>query len=186
MNKLQKHKNMEQLTCLLLCLLFSLSTCKKEEEMVDILSIKKEPYTGTQLRTDGYYYNEYTPGYLTVYFFYRDGILLYGSSFPINELDRHETMYRNGEHYNFSKGLKDSWGVFKIDGNKILFERWYPSQPPLKAFVGSGIILNDTTFRITEYYRMQGGQKTNVESSSEIYHFKAFSPKPDSTNNFVK
>lgn len=118
--------------------------------------------------------------------FYRDGILLYGSSFPINELDRHETMYRNGEHYNFSKGLKDSWGVFKIDGNKILFERWYPSQPPLKAFVGSGIILNDTTFRITEYYRMQGGQKTNIESSSEIYHFKAFSPKTDSTNNFVK
>jgi hypothetical protein len=33
---------------------------------------------------------------------------------------------------------------------------------------------------------MQGGQKTNVESRNEMYHFKVLNPKPDSTNSFVK
>jgi len=186
MHLLQKQNNMIQVICLLMCLMFSLSTCKKDNKMDDALSLKIAPYTGSELRTDGYYYNEYIPSYLTVYFFYIDGTVLYGSSFPTNELNMQEVKYSNGDHYYYAKNLKYYWGIFKVEGNELLFERWYPTQPPLKAYIRSGIIHNDTTFKITEYYRMQGGQKTNIESRNEVYHFKAFSPKPDSTNSFVK
>ncbi len=151
--------------------------------MDDILSFQKTLYSGSELRTDGYYYNEYTPGYLTVYFFFRDGTVLYGSSFPINELQSREEEYRNGGHYHFSKGLKYCWGVFQIEEDKIAFERWYPSQPPLKVLRRSGIILNDSTFQITKSMRIDG---SNVKDINELYHFKAFSPKPDSTNNYIK
>jgi hypothetical protein len=175
-----------RLAGLLLCLIISANSCKKENTMDDLLSIKKAPYAGSELRTGGYYYNEYIPGYLTVYFFYTDGTVLYGNSFSSNELSFHEVKYSNGAHYNYAKNLKYYWGIFKIEGNELLFERWYPSQPPLKAYIRSGAILNDTTFIITEFYRMQGGQKTNVESRNEMYHFKVFNLKPDSTNSFVK
>ena len=169
---------------LLLCVLFSLSSCEKDNNKDDLLSFEKMFFSGSELRTDGYYYNEYISGYFTVYFFYKDGTLLYGSSFPIDELSLQEIEYSNGDHYNYAKTLKYYWGIFKVERNELLFERWYPSQPPLKAYIRSGIILNDTTFKITDFYRIQEGQKTNVESRNEFYHFKAFSPKPDSTNSF--
>ncbi|MBW7845753.1 MAG: hypothetical protein H3C45_08955, partial [Bacteroidia bacterium] len=84
------------------------------------------------------------------------------------------------------KKYKSNWGVFKIEGNFIQFERWYPSDPPLKAYVRAGTIINDTTFLITESYRMQDGKKTEVKTRNETYYFKQFSPKPDSTNTFVQ
>ena len=151
--------------------------------MDDTLSINKKPYTGSQLRTDGYYYNEYVPGYLTVYFFYRDGILLYGNSFPEAELKNQEEKYRDGKHYTFSKDLKSSWGGYSINNNSIQFERWYPSQPPLRAYIRSGVIINDTSFHIKEFKSADGSV---IETRDEIYRFKPFSPKPDSTNTFVK
>ena len=58
---------MKQVTGLLLCLLFSISSCKKESKTDDQLSLEKIPYSGSELRTDGYYYNEYISGYFTVY-----------------------------------------------------------------------------------------------------------------------
>ena len=177
---------MKQVTVLLLCLLFSISSCKKDNKTDDLLSFEKMPYSGSELRTDGYYYNEYISGYFTVYFFYKDGTILYGSSFPIDELSLQEIEYSNGDHYNYAKTLKYYWGIFKVEGNELLFERWYPSQPPIKAYIRSGIILNDTTFKINDFYGMQEGRKTNVESRNEFYHFKAFSPKPDSTNTYIK
>ncbi len=180
---IQKRKDMIQLTSLLLCILFSISSCKKEEKMDDTLSINKVSYSGTQIRTDGYYYNEYVPGYLTVYFFYRDGTLLYGNSFPIVELQNQEEKYKNGEHYTFSKDFKSSWGVFSINNNSIEFERWYPSQPPLRAYIRSGIIISDTTFHIKEFKSANGSV---IETRDEVYYFKPFTPKPDSANNFIK
>jgi hypothetical protein len=119
-------------------------------------------------------------------FFYQNGIILDGGGFPINEVVKRETEYKNGAFYSHVKEIKYSWGVFIIEGNKISFERWYPSEPPYKAFVNTGEILNDTTFKITESYRMQNGEKTKVHTENAIYHFKQLSPKPDSTNSFIK
>jgi hypothetical protein len=82
---------------------------------------------------------------------------------------------------------KFNWGVFQVNGANIKFERWYPSSGgPLKAYISSGEILNDTTFLITESYRMQKGNKTELKDRNETYYFREFSPKSDSTNKFIK
>ena len=65
-----------------------------------------------------------------------------------------------------------------------MFEKWYPNSPGQpKVYIREGKILNDTTFHITASYRPDGSERREKD---EIYHFKQFSPKPDSTNNFVK
>ena len=150
----------------------------------DKLSIERTPYIGNELRIDGYYYMAWEDMIYPM-FFYQNGIILDGGGFPINEVVERETEYKNGTFYSHVKEIKYSWGVFIIEGNKISFERWYPSEPPLGAYVRAGDIINDTTFKITEVYRMQNGNKTEVKTLNETYYFKQLSPKPDSTNSFT-
>lgn len=153
----------------------------------DKLSIPKTQYTGKQLRIDGYYYLNRTDGTIaTRYFFYFNGILLEGVSTINKGVDQTEEAFKDGSYYSSAKNDKLSWGVFKIDNDQIQFEKWYPSSGgPTHAYVRAGKILNETTFQITESYRMQGGNKTEVSAKDEVYHFKQFSPKPDSANVFV-
>jgi len=164
-----------------------MSNCNKDKIWKDDeLSIDRKEYTGNILRVDGYYYDTFNSSYLSLYCFYRNGILLAagGVFSSIQEMDD----YINKEFINSQKykEYKSNWGVFKTEGNSIQFERWYPSEPLLKAYIRAGHILNDTTFVITESYRMKKGKKTEVDSESETYHFRQFSPKPDSTNSFIK
>lgn len=82
-------------------------------------------------------------------------------------------------NYEYSK-----WGLFVIDNQTIKFERYYPSDDITRwTYIREGIILNDTTFLITTSYRSDG---SDFSIKNEIYHFRQFSPKPDSTNNFIK
>jgi hypothetical protein len=39
---------------------------------------------------------------------------------------------------------------------------------------------------ITETYRMKNGTKTEISTENNIFNFRKFSPKPDSTNSFIK
>ena len=172
---------------LLITMLFIMQNCLKHNYAKDDkLSIQRTDYMGDELRLDGYYYLIYGDGnYITATFFYRNGVILKGNAGLVDNIEDHENYYING-YYNDVKDLKDMWGVFKIVENKISFERWYPrTGGPFHAYVRSGTILNDTTFHITESYRMQNGEKTDVSTKDEIYRFKQFSPKPDSTNVFV-
>ncbi len=89
------------------------------------------------------------------------------------------------EWQNQVKKLKHRWGLFNIDGSNILFERWYPSEPPLKVLTREGEILNDSTSVINNFYKVENGSKIFLEELNEIYHFKGFSPKPNSANVFV-
>jgi hypothetical protein len=54
------------------------------------------------------------------------------------------------------------------------------------VYTNIGVILNDTTFQLTESYRLKKGEKTEYQILDEIYHFRQYSPKPDSTNDFIK
>ena len=170
------------LTIVLISLLFN--SCRKD----DRLSIDKTDFTGNQLKTNGYYYQTDNSSYFDMYLFYRNGtIISAGGNYPnIAAVEN----YINTEFIQ-SQGYKDSkltWGLFKIDGNQIEFERWYPGSPgeKLKAYVRAGHILNDTTFIITESYRLKRGKKKDYETENETYHFNSFGPKPDSTNTYVK
>jgi hypothetical protein len=176
---------------LLLVLFLSLvmPSCKKIDLFQDDeLTLSRQDYTGNQLRIDGYYYFEYINSsidYVSILFLYKNGIILSGGASLLSELPDLEESYRNGTFYNHIKNIKFGWGVHQIEGSKIKFEQWYPSEKPYKTYVSEGAILNDTTFQITQSYRNQDGKRTEVDSKSEIYHFREFSPKPDSTNNFI-
>lgn len=165
--------------------------CKKNSPMKDDdLFLSRQNYTGNQLRIDGYYYNEYGSGNETrreIYFFYRNGILLKGGVPLLTELSIRENEFKNGTYYNYVKDSKLDWGVFQINGNNIKYEHWYPNSiGPLRAVIHEGIILNDTTFLITQTYRMKDGNKTDVSFENLLYRFKKLSPKPDSTNQFIQ
>ncbi len=158
-------------------MLFNLLNCGKEKD--DKLNLVQQDFNGDQLRLDGYYYTEkenFEGIIYSRYTFYKNGIVRYLGS--INDL----------ELLNFVNGnSKTVWGIFNIENNNIQFERWYPSSGgPLEAYVRAGKILNDSTFHITETYRLLNGEKTEYRLKNEIYHFKQFSPKPDSTNSYIR
>lgn len=48
--------------------------------------------------------------------------------------------------------------------------------------IRSGVVLDDKTFKFTESTDQKGKDRNSLD---QTYHFRQFSPKPDSTNNFV-
>ncbi len=91
----------------------------------------------------------------------------------------------NGFYASVSAKYKYDWGVFQIDGTQIKYEKWVASEGPFSAFTYEGVILNDTTFVINKGYRMMDIDKKAPTEVNWEYHFKEFSPKPDSTNRFI-
>lgn len=124
-------------------------------------------------------------------FFYRNGTLVDAICVNLEDLLAKEESFENGSFYQHIKENKRSWGLFNIEGNTFKFEQYYPSSGSftggtgLRAFIRQGTILNDTIFHITESYRMVDGVKTEHNTKNEMYYFKEFSPKPDSTNCYV-
>ncbi|MCK5742689.1 MAG: hypothetical protein KAH48_10760 [Chlorobi bacterium] len=153
----------------------------------DELSMYRMPYDGTELRIDGYYYEKSTDDYgeerIHVYFFYNNGVLLNGLSMKIEDIERNENNFRNGDFHSHAQKYKHDWGVFQIHGDSISLERWYPDYPVTPAYISIGRILNDTTFYIYKSIRSNGSEK---RSEDETYHFKKFDGKPDSTNKFIE
>lgn len=152
------------------------------------LTLTRQSYNGKELRIDGYYYYKYYPSenevYYRTYFLFKDGIILYSGSVSGDEITSLENNFSSSEWLKVKREYKDNWGVFKITGDKILFEKWYPNSPGQpKVYIREGKILNDTTFHITVSYRPDGSERSEKD---EIYHFKPFSPRPDSTNPFTK
>ena len=147
--------------------------CKDEE-----LSLKRTPYTGNELRIDGYYYRKIPD--LEIRFFYRNGIVRYGGG-GYSSFEELDNCILN--HQIVDGSSKTDWGVFLINGNTIKFEMWYPpSGGGTPTYIREGEILNDTTFHITESYRSDGSERSE---KNEMYHFRQFYPKPDSTNKFI-
>lgn len=183
MVKIQRNFTLQLLIILsLLCLA---SNCSKDKIFKDDeLSIPKLAYNGNQLRIDGYYYQEKDGNFFSLYCFYKNGVILYlGGGFTSVQIISLEDRFKNGSFYHDIKNYKDYWGVFNIHQNNIMFEKWYPSSGGgLPAYIRSGVILNDTAFLISKSIRSKTGEEKEL---NETYHFKQFSPKPDSTNVFI-
>ena len=157
-----------------------LFACKNDE-----FSMQKEPYTGTHFRIDGYYYLDYgNPATRIINFFYRDGTMLSVGAVYVSDLDSVENSYRNGEWYRIYSEHILRWGIFTVNGSVIKHEKWYHSSGGgWPAYVSEGVILNDTTYKINSIYRPLTGERL---ADNAVYHFKQFSPKPDSTNTYIK
>ena len=157
----------------------------------DELSLPLTTYTGNQIRIDGYYYtigsvydvdkDAILEGVIIdSYFFYENGIVLnmYGVENSLEEMDETIEKFRSAKRV---YDTKYGWGVFVIEGNILKFELWMPGTPR-RAFVNECVILNDTTFHIIKSYR---SNKTEEREENELYYFRSYSPKPDSTNRFT-
>jgi hypothetical protein len=163
--------------------------CGKNILSHDKLSIDRVNYIGNELKISGYFYYKYSTSadnLYSIYFLYSNGIVMHGGATKESNLLTLETEFQNGIYYNKIKDSRYHWGVFRIENDIIKIERWYPSSGgKLRAYVREGIILNDTSFVIKEFYRDRRGKKKDFEELQENYYFKNFSPKPDSTNKYV-
>lgn len=153
----------------------------------DTLSIGRKNIDGSILQTDGYYSHTYSnnPDYLEVYFFYRNGLILHGGAFKKSELPERLAQFISEQWVQAVKDSKFRWGGFEVSGSNISFERWYPSDPPLKAYVSSGEVVNDSTFIIKKRFRLVSGKETDLTVLNDVFEFNSFRPKPDSTNKFI-
>lgn len=167
--------------------LFVFATCKRNRENIENLTIPLQPYNGSELKTNGYYYrvSQDNIGNVTyqIYFLYRNGVVLYGGFPLLSELPEIELSYANGTYYAEANN-KTNWGRFDINGNQIRLEKWFPSSGgPAPVYMHSGTIINDTLFHITTSRESHGDN--SAKPLDYYYYFKPFSPKPDSTNSFV-
>lgn len=175
------------MTLILTSIFLSLfSCCKSLIPPDDELTLIRQDYHGNKLRIDGYYYHlNYTKemDYYDIYFFYSNGVILYIGTLSESKITNIDEYISRTEH-NYKTG-KTGLGVYIIQDSLIKFEKWYPSSAfePTPTYIREGKILNDTTFHITKTYR---GNGTELKEADEIYNFKKYSPKPDSTNVFIK
>jgi hypothetical protein len=174
------------LLIIMILLISSCGTCLSPED--EAFSIKRIDYTGNQLKINGYYYIVFRADtkdedQVQIYFFYRNGIIQDEGLNDRKDSLIYESMFIEPIFQKSKKKWKYAWGAFKIEENKIQFETWGPGEGSMPAFNHSGDILNDTTFHITKLTRASG---SFIRALDDTYHFKRYSPKPDSTNNFVK
>lgn len=156
------------------------SSCIKEKFIDDSFTIKKSQYNGQELNIKGYYYYKNFDGSNNLFVLYSDGtVLLLGN--PSDSLDKYVQMFVK----EFNHGIQTFWGVFIINDTSIKIEYLMPRMIEGRpAYIKNGTILNDTTFIMKERYRSKDGSE--YQEIEEIYHFRNFSPKPDSTNSYVK
>ena len=169
----------------LILLLFLLSSCEKcKESTNEQLCYKSEEFNSGNLRLDGYYYRQIddSPARREIIFLYMDGTMLHGEMVDMDELAARELDYSNGAYYSSIKENEHYWGSFKVSGGWIAYEKWYPSTNYWLAYIRDGEILNDSTFRIVKSYRCDGSEQ---RAKDELFQFKHFPSKPDSTNKFV-
>jgi hypothetical protein len=152
------------------------------ERWDDDLTLPKQNYDGDQLRMDGYFYS-YSDNDYQIYFLYRNGTVLKSPFISSENLYSSEQEFANGIFYNHAIKRKYYWGRFIINGTTIKNELWKPNTGPFEAYTTEGIILNDTTFKMTKSYRSCKPKKDREFET--LYHFKQFSPKPDSTNSYT-
>lgn len=156
-----------------------LSNCSKifpDEE----LTLPRQEYTGDELRIDGYYYTLlYSKDNVNVYeayFLFRDGKILYCGTTDLVLFE--EKLINKTNNFGSSK---TDWGIFVIDNGNIKFERWYSGSvgQRLPVYIKEGIILNDTTFKITKFYNKDG----NVNENRDELYYSLEEVMPD-TNTY--
>ena len=170
-------------------LVLFLISCKKmfkDEEF----SIKCVPYTGTELRIDGYYFMKRTGGgndnkrFISYFIFYSNGVSATGNmeTEKLNDVENRLATWSDNKYLPNNRYV---WGPFSVLENKLRMQYYEPSDYLKKRVEElSCTILNDSTFYLDKIH-LVGSEKDGRSFSTGEYRFKQFSPKPDSTNNFI-
>ncbi len=178
------------------------ASCINKKEYINF--VKRETKTVINLRTDGYYYyEEYSKdqiydksndllknkNLMHPIILYKDGTLKYCMWYPIENTEdinlRHKSFtntIKNVEKEVFNETII-SWGHYKIDKDTIIIRYYWHGPNPFKEYLVEkiGNVLNDTTFILKKAITVDKNAYCE-DYKPEIYKFRHFSPKPDSTN----
>jgi len=173
------------LTTLIMLILIGCKDIFQDEKYTLI----RTSYLGNQLKINGYYYtyvnetDSINSKYYDVLFLYNNGVAIFAGGGIKEEM---EEMFRKEEFYNYIKNVPAAWGIFNIENDSIMIERpksygWFNSY----MFTLVGSIQDDSTIHIIKDISSTGnGGKPKI--INQLYRFREFTPKPDSTNVFVK
>ena len=149
----------------------------------DELSFVKTPNTSDKIRLDGYYYNyDFVSTHIVTYFFFFFGIVLFWGT--TNSIEHFEEILNDEMVVNKIRAHKSSWGLYQLNNDTIITNGLfvYPGELRLISNISKGIILNDTTIMFNSSVK----SNNSVRLRNDTLHFKQFSPKPDSTNVFIR
>ncbi|MEI6020694.1 MAG: hypothetical protein WCR21_06160 [Bacteroidota bacterium] len=157
--------------------------CKKNK-----FSISPQSHDGSTLHLNGYYFTKSaranSDSLIDILFFYANGVVLYATSND-SQLSADEADFKSGAYYQMIKNTRNYWGPYKIDGSSLYFERWNPQEfYPIHAFIAN--IINKEQFELVETYNIVRKKQKLKSALNDIYRFKSFALKPDSSNAFVK
>jgi len=162
-------------TKLITVVLIIISMCSCLRTLPDeVFSMMQIPYNGKEIRLDGCYVSDKVFNKRCEYnFFYSDGVL-----FVFSDLVNIENISQFTGGIDDMRKYKSCWGLFQVENNIIKAQRWKSSDDAVQSIVQNRTykIINDTTLSI------------DILNDGDInyYHFKKFTPKPDSTNVFIK
>lgn len=176
---MKNSKHLLSNTTLLIALLacsFILTSCRKAcRKKDDKLTIAKTQYTGS-LYTDGYYHSKLQDNNYTIFILYRNGVKI--REHPVNL-----TEFENALPDNDYTKSKVGWGLFRVEGTSIRIETWEPYPCGYPVGVHEGVILNDSTFVINEYFRAVNNEYYTL--LNDTFYFKHTSIKPDSVQSYL-
>jgi hypothetical protein len=174
----QKTKAFIMIKLLMFLTVLTMQSCLKD----DVLVLKRKQNNTGKIKFEGYFLYRNNSG-LDIYFLYQNGLVLQYWSRELKDSLLIEDGLTDLTNLNNLRKLKDRWGIYTIEENRINIEKWYPSDKPLETYLKTGNILNDSTFLLNTVSEPDGSKK---EVINEVYRFRKFSPKPDSTNMFIK
>lgn len=147
-------------------------------------TLQKTANIDSPIRLQGYYYITTQYGYEIEGFFYQNGVYLENRGGKFKNFEEMDT-YIQDAFINSKRYMTDrmNWGLYTIQDSIVRIETYYH----ISAFrrcssVLMGNIINDTTF-IVHYLSIP--YKKEVRKFKNNYkYFRAFTPKPDSTQTF--
>jgi hypothetical protein len=167
---------------ILLIIFLSQLGCTPNQNIDEPFLIQKHDNVTNKLKLNGYYYTKdsgQVKSFCTLILLYANGVISYRGTtefLGFDSLDRLISL-----HTNTIKSQKRNWGLYEINANSIAYEQLATQATKYYRFHSDGQILSDTSFVITQTF----GSNNKIQPLNETYHFRQFSPKPDSTNNFI-
>jgi hypothetical protein len=143
-------------------------------------SIQKTDNLSGKLKLNGYYYSETVINgktYRAIYILYQNGQLIVPASFPDKNLADIDTYLASIDFRSIIEKSKTVHGLYVIENNNIILENWTSGNGKANVRKGCGTITNDTSFVLSKIGTIEG---------NFVYNFRAYTPKPDSTNKFIK
>lgn len=169
----------------------ALLSCEKINPCRQFAELSVEPLVSddTPLRLDGYYYpspedsNQLLVAGYDFFLLYANGVVYGGFGASFQDI---ESSLRDNPAEIVNYDLPIDWGVANVQSDSIQIEHWFPQTCGRPSAIYRGSVVDDTTFVIDQMqFKDIHSEVSEPSSLFKTFHFRPFSPKPDSTNDFV-